>query len=215
MRRRYATKMFSVLQHIARSLGYLHSIGFVHGNVSLETCGKYDDDWKLSDILGMQRVGQHFEPGRFSQSASPETIEPLSNALVDQYTFRTDVITHPCIDVWAFGKLAFEALVGESLIAFEDHNERDQSQESAALMKTMRWNDFDLEGVRQKTRRAGVSKIASDLITQCLSPETDDRPSMEEISHSLWKESQASTATASRIPEESDGGSSFGEIHEI
>jgi serine/threonine protein kinase len=198
VRKRYTGKVFSVLRLVAKALRHLHSLGIVHGNVCMESCGKYEDKWKLGDILGIQKIDTVFEASRFAESAPPEGIEPLSNAAMKhQATFRTNAKTHPSIDVWGFGKMAFEVLTGEALVEFETgegvvHDHR-------ALMDIMHWSDFNLEEVRHHLKRAGVSKLGMDVVVHCLSPDPKARPTMEEIlQHPVWKELRRQIAGSGR-----------------
>jgi hypothetical protein len=188
VRQRYSGKVFSVLRVVAKALQNLHSLGIVHGNVCMENCGKYNDKWKLADILGMQRIGGRFESSRFDKSAPPECIEPASNAAMEhQAAFRHGMVTEASIDSWAFGKLAYEVLTGEDLVEFETNKNGNQNHQ--ALLDIMHWSNFDQEKVHLQLKRVGISKLGIDLVVQCLAPRAEDRPNMDEIlHHPVWKE---------------------------
>ena len=191
LRQRYNAKIFSVLRLIAQALHRLHSFGIVHGNVSAEKCGKFDDTWKLLGTLKLQKVGEKFDSANFGMSVPPEAVEPKSTsvALVDrQAAFRTNVDVDPSTDIWGFGKLAYDVLVGQPLIEFDTRKEL--GQDHRALLKILNWSTLDLVEVRRSLRKVGVSDQGVDLIAKCLSHDADSRPSsMNEILRSdLWQD---------------------------
>lgn len=189
VRRRYALKVFSVLRIVCKALLSLHNDGLVHGNLSLTHIGKYDGKcWKLAEVLGLQRIGETFDPDRFSPSSPPESVVPQRHSdAAHQVMFRTDLTTTSAIDVWAFGKLAFEALVGEPLVMFDETAEFDDDHR--ALMDIMHWNGFNLDELTNKLRKWSITEAGVSLILSCLAPSPDDRPAIQEIlEHPLWKE---------------------------
>ena len=195
VRMRYAIKVFSVLRIVCKALSSLHNAGLVHGNISLTHIGKYETRWKVAEVLGLQRMGKTFDPDRFSPSSPPESVVPRQNSSKPhQVAFRTDLETNAAIDVWAFGKLAFEALVGEPLIMFDESSEFDDDHR--ALMDILHWNEFNLEEVADKLRKSVVLEEGVRLILWCLSPSPDKRPSVDEIlGHDVWKILRRQTRT--------------------
>jgi hypothetical protein len=188
VRGRYAAKVFSVLRIVCKGLASLHATGLVHGNISLNHIGKYDGKWKIAEMLGVQKAGDVFDPDRFSPSSPPESLAPSQVAsTTHQVAFSTDLVVGPAIDTWALGKLAFEALVGDPLVNFDETAEFDDDH--AALMDIMHWNDFNLDEVAEKLRRSSVPDLGIDLIRSCLARAPEERPSSEAIlSHPVWKE---------------------------
>lgn len=188
LRQKYVVKMFSVLQIIAKAVHRLHVFGVVHGNITPEICGKFDERWKLLGTLDFQKVGDRFDTGSFGSSVPPEALEPQHSGmgLDRQAAFRTNVVVDPSMDIWAFGKLAYDVLVGEPLIHFDTR--KDIRQDHQALLKILHWSTLDLVEVKGRLRRAGVPDSGVDLITRCLSHDPDSRPSsMNEILHSgVW-----------------------------
>jgi serine/threonine protein kinase len=186
IRMRYTVKVFLVLRLVAKSLRYIHSIGIVHGNVHPETCCKFGNEWKLASTIGMQRSGDFLNPTRFSHAAPPEAIESVHRLAGKSALIRRDVVADPSMDVWGFGKLAFDVLVGESLIALKGRAIED---DGVALMTVLNWDDFNLEDVRQRLGRVGIFESGTDLILHCLSTDPRDRPSMDDIlDHPVWKD---------------------------
>jgi len=181
VRQRYTIKVFSVLRLVAKRLRLLHSQGFVHGDLCLENCGKFDDEWKLSDLLGSQRIGRALDANRLSSSAPPESVKLQGKVAA----FRSDLIAHPSLDSWAFGKVAFEVLVGDTLIEFDVSRSIETDHESLAQL--LNWEDVNIAGVRQELQRVGVTEAGVSLVVDCLSPIAEGRPTMDEIlAHPVW-----------------------------
>jgi len=181
VRQRYTIKVFSVLRLVAKALRRLHGKGFVHGDLCLENCGKFEDDWKLSDILGAQRVGLPVEADRLSSSAPPESIEEQNGVA----TFRKDLVAHPSLDSWAFGKIAYEVIVGDTLIEFDVSHPIEADHKSLANL--LRWSDLDVQQACKLMGRVGVADAGISMVAACLAPKADDRPTMDEIlNHPVW-----------------------------
>lgn len=188
VRQRYSAKVFSVLRLVAKSLQRLHAQGFIHGDLCLESCGKYDDKWKLSDLLGAQKIGETFDIARLSSSAPPESVEPLRSSGTDhQAAFRADLVTRPSFDSWAFGKVAYEVLVGDALIEYDVTKSVKEDHDS--LVYLLHWSDFNVQDARQQLERVGISEDGISMVTQCLSPDEVARLSMDEVlQHPVWSE---------------------------
>ena len=188
LRQKYIVKIFSVLRIVAKALHRLHAFGVVHGNITPEACGKFNDRWKLLGTLGFQKVGDRFDPASFGESVPPEALEPQNSgiALDRQATFRTNVDVDPSIDIWGFGKLAYDVLVGEPLIEFDSR--KDLRHDHKSLLKILHWSTLDLVEARRCLRQVGVPDGGVDLITRCLSQDPGSRPSsMNEILRSgVW-----------------------------
>ena len=181
LRQKYVMKMFSVLRIIAKAIHRLHAFGVVHGNVTPQSCGKFDDQWKLLGTLSFQKVGARFDTGSFGESVPPEALEPQQSglALDRQAAFRTNVVVDPSIDIWGFGKMAYDVLVGEPLIHFDP---RKGINDHRGLLKILHWSTLDIVEAKGRLRRAGVPDSGVDLITRCLSHDPGSRPnSMNEI----------------------------------
>jgi hypothetical protein len=193
MRNRYLSKVSMVLRIIAKALRYLHDEGVVHGNVCLEAVGKFEDTWKLTEMLEMQPAGDNFDASRFGKSSPPEALAMLRDVVEDaptsrQVTFVGNLTSDPSIDIWAFGKLAYEVLTGMRLIPFDSDKSTRQDQKS--LLQLYKWCDADLNQVVDNLRKAGVPTLGADLVSHCLLPDPQDRPAnMEEVlNHPFWRD---------------------------
>jgi ankyrin repeat protein len=192
LRLKYAAKVCSVLRLIGKSLRHLHSSGIVHGNVCMETCGKFQDGWKLLERLDVQIAGENFNSLRFRQTFPPESLElsEQDGAIYDSdnapVSFVKNLTAHPAIDVWAFGQICYEALVGKPLVDFD--RTKTPSEDVVALLQIMEWNQSNMEKVFSDLLESGIEESGADLITSCLFANPDDRPSsMDEIlEHQFW-----------------------------
>lgn len=205
MRTRYFSKVCMVLRQVAKALRHLHYVGVVHGDVCLESCGKFHDKWKLTNSLGIQPTGERFDTSRMGESSPPEAVELLSNVVETRgqeassrhATFKGDIVADPAIDIWAFGKLTFEVLTGEPLIQFD--SEKEVRHDNRALLTLERWNEDDLRDCIDVMKDSGVSTLGIDLVSHCLLPDPAERPaSMDEIlEHKFWKDMRRKTVMAS------------------
>jgi serine/threonine protein kinase len=189
VRHRYTVKVLSVLRTIAKSLQRLHSEGFIHGGLTLENCGKYNDKWKLCEILGSQTIGRKIDASRLSSSAPPEAVLPFmsEDGAVHDAAFRTDLVAQPSVDSWAFGKVMYEVLVGDSLIEWNVATSVDEDRDSLARLH--QWNEFNLLDCRRQLELVGVVEPVIELVLQCLCPQVANRLSMDAIlKHSAWSE---------------------------
>lgn len=190
VRQRYASKVFAVLRITAKAILHLHTLGIAHGNVNLDNCRRYEDKWKLANSLESQAIGSPVRISRLSSSSPPECIEPLhvgGKGTKHQATFRSDYVCSSTMDCWGYGKLSYEALVGRSLVHLDEKKRFEEDHR--AMMDILHWNSFNCDEVRQELRRVGVSDSGAELISLCLSPSPDDRPSMEMIlASSIWRD---------------------------
>ena len=192
LKMKYAAKVCGVLRLIGKALRYLHSSGIVHGNVCMEKCGKFSNGWKLLEQLDVQVAGETIDVSRFGRTFPPESLE-LSNQEGAIYysdnapvSFVKNLTAQPAIDVWAFGQICYEALVGKPLVDYD--RTKKPSQDIAALLQVMEWNQSDMQTVFSSLLESGIEESGADLITSCLFPNPGDRPSsMDEIlGHQFW-----------------------------
>eukprot|EP00536_Pseudo-nitzschia_multiseries_P004535 jgi/Psemu1/323516/estExt_fgenesh1_pg.C_750028 len=202
VRLKYSAKLCSVLRLIAKAIRHLHSSGVVHGNVCLETCGKFEDSmWKLTERLDVQAIGKPFDPTRFRHSFPPETLvltedheRERDGGVFDSdhpaVGFAEDIVADPSIDVWAFGKICYEGLVGKPLIEFDSDANDSPSDDVIALLQTAEWNVSNMERVFADLLESGIGESGADMITSCLFPHPEERPAdMDEIlENPFWQE---------------------------
>jgi serine/threonine protein kinase len=192
-RNKYSAKVCSVLRLIGKALRHLHTSGVIHGNVCMETCGKFDDSsWKLLDRLEVQVIGATFDHSRFDRSFPPESIELAeeSGAVYDSddaaVSFSKSMIVDPSIDIWSFGQTCYETLVGKPLI--ESDINKSPSEDAVSMLQIMEWNESNMQEVFTNLLEAGIEESGADLITSCLFARPQDRPSsMDEVlDHPFW-----------------------------
>ena len=177
---RYLSKVCTVLRLIGKGIRHMHKVGVIHGNIGMHNCGKFEDRWKVMGLTGMKQIGENFTLARLDSSAPPEAVEFSGEG-------SGQIIASPAIDIWGFGKLMYEVLLGETLFDI-DTNVKGQSNKSI-LTVLGAWNEDDLRYVVEKIESIGIGKVAADLISHCLCPFPEDRPAnMEEVlSHPFWK----------------------------
>jgi hypothetical protein len=74
---------------------------------------------RLGKSLGSQRIGERFNPARWHESFPPEAVDEVDaeqgGTIFDSddapAVFKSNLVAEPSIDVWAFGKLAYEMLL--------------------------------------------------------------------------------------------------------
>jgi serine/threonine protein kinase len=186
IRRRYSGKVFTVLQTIAKALLALHSQGYVHGNLTIQSCAKFDDKWKLTKMLDAKRFGEILPPFTETNAIPPEALQwNMPRGSDDQIGLKNDFVARPSIDVWAFGKLAYEALVGKPLFG----GANDNNDEIDSLSDILQWNDASLVEMKLELRSIGVAEADIELISQCLSPHEGARPQIDNLlQHTCWSQ---------------------------
>eukprot|EP00934_Nitzschia_sp_Nitz4_P008489 Nitzschia sp. Nitz4//scaffold15_size197535//72790//78495//NITZ4_001576-RA/size197535-augustus-gene-0.120-mRNA-1//1//CDS//3329537709//8479//frame0 len=193
LRKKYAAKVCAVLRLIAKALRHLHNAGVVHGDVSMENCGKFEHAWKLLGRLDVQKIGDKFNPARFHQSFPPEALQldETEGTVFDSDSAAVSfqpLTASTTIDIWGFGKLAFEALVGRPLVEFDPTKKT--FDDAAALLRILEWDQSDMERTFGALLDSGVTESCAELVVSCLFPSPDDRPGdMETIlKHEFWTE---------------------------
>jgi len=206
----YGEKITAVLRTIGRGVQQLHQQGIVHGRITLDTCGKFEEEWKVMDLIGMQFIGEGISSVRFCPCAPPEAVQWIedqgSGDRDDVEVTLYETIPASCaLDIWAFGKLMYEALVGKPL--FETSSDRrlddeDDDDDNTINSRTIHelgiWDEDNLRHIIHEVEAAGIGTIGADLISHCLCPYPEDRPGgMEEVlNHPYWK-TFSTTATRS------------------
>lgn len=185
LRKKYAAKMCAVLRLIAKALRHLHGQGVIHGDLSMQTCGKFEHVWKLLGRMEVQKIGSPFDPTRYNTSFPPEALvfEEEDGAVYDSDNAAVSfasLLASPAIDIWGFGKLAYESLVGKPLIQFDNPN--NPLDDTVSLLQVMEWDDTNLRTVFSDLLDAGVTDSCAEAITSCLFANPEDRPAtMDEI----------------------------------
>lgn len=159
----------------------------------LESCGKFDHIWKLRGRLDVQLAGRRIDPSSFQKSFPPEALQLYNqrgnydsdNAPV---SFKATMTAEPSMDIWAFGKLAYEAILGKALIEFDD--KKKPIDDVVSLLQVMEWNQSNMKEVFEDLLESGMPESGADLIVSCLFPRPEDRPeSMDAVlSHPFWKD---------------------------
>ena len=187
---RHIWKLRKVFHVIAHGIQLLHEQGVIHGNIGLETCGKFEDGWKLLDLLGVQYLGEKVLISRMGLSVPPEGVD-AGRGVHSSIKIHESLTASPTIDVWAFGKLMFDVLVQNPLLFF-DSSETLERQDKSSLQDLGNWNEQHLGNVVEELEMTGIGPLGIDLISHCLSRREERPQSMQEVlSHSFWNEKRS------------------------
>ena len=151
--------------------------------------GKFGKRWKLTGLPGSVGTGEQFDACRLGLHSPPEAFV-FARCKANRERFIAVIApsleAEQTVDVWAFGKLMYEVLVGESL--FGDFTEKDNNLRAPKCILT--WNDNSLEKVSRKLSSSGMAATGVDLILCCLSPHRSARlQTMSDIlDHPFWWE---------------------------
>jgi hypothetical protein len=192
LRMKYSAKVCSVLRLVGKALRHVHESGAVHGNICMETCGKFSENWKLLERLDIVLAGEPIDASRFRHTFPPEALElsEREGAVYDSdnapVSFVQTLIANPSIDIWAFGQVCYETLMGKPLVDYD--RKKKPSDDVAALLQIMEWSRSDMQAVFSDLLEYGIEESGADMITSCLFPNPNDRPaSMNEVlDHPFW-----------------------------
>jgi len=184
----YLSKIRKLFRSIGDSVSYLHKQNVVHGNLHLQCCGKFDDGWKLTGLIGAQSAGDPMLTSHMDNSVPPESVFFRGTRGQSGYLHDT-IIASPAIDIWAFGKLMYEVLVGKPLLPRD--LDKDIGEDQRYLNLLGRWNAENLASIVADIENSGNGTLAADLISHCLCQRPDLRPKkMDEIlAHPYWSSS--------------------------
>ena len=171
---RRAGKAFpaSELKRVGVSLLHLHENGLVHTDFGPQSVGKFGPLFKLLGVGGCVAIGGETDPkhGIYHppESISVETVE------VDGKERKTakvvSVTASDALDIWAFGNMVYEAMVGTPLSAY---SHRGQRVKSSNLAKIAKWDDHSLQ--RALRFVDAEDTLVRDVISKFLHPDPAQR----------------------------------------
>lgn len=160
------------LKRVAASLLHLHENGLIHTDFGPHSVGKFGPLFKLLGVGGCVRIGDETDP-KHGIYHPPEAIsvEIIEVDGKERKTAKVVPITaSPAIDLWAFGNMVYEALVGAPLTAY---SHRGQRVKSSNLAKIARWDEHSLQ---RALRFIDVNDtLARDVISKFLHPDPEQR----------------------------------------
>ncbi|KAL7470976.1 hypothetical protein ACHAXS_011265 [Conticribra weissflogii] len=193
---RYYGKVKSVMRQVCKALSHLHENGIVHGCVDSLHVGKFLETWKITGIIGSVAIGENLRLDRLGLHSPPEAfIRPsprVTGSIENEDTpLRMMLRAEPTVDVWAFGKLLYEVIVGESLFSiFLDHVD-----ETTSAKFVSRWSTDCLDIISNELLEAGIGSSGVELIVSCLAPTKEDRPATNWVvlQHPFWSDKNSFT----------------------
>jgi len=135
--------------------------------------------------VGVQFIGRDLPLVRFRRCAPPEAVLVVDDGgggggRPRRFELSENFQASYSLDIWAFGQLMFETLVGKPL--FRSSSDLDNNIR-ATVHILGGWNEDNLRDVIHEVEVAGIGTVGADLISHCLCPHPEDRPkSMEKIS---------------------------------
>jgi len=162
----------SELKRIGASLLHLHENGLVHTDFGPHSVGKFGPLFKLLGVGGCVCIGGETNP-KHGFYHPPETIlvETVTVNGKDRKTAKvvsTEAST--ATDIWAFGHMVYESLVGAPLSAY---SHRGQRVKSSNLAKISRWDNHSLQ---RAMRHIDVEDtLACDVVSKFFNPDPKQR----------------------------------------
>ena len=160
------------LRRIGMSLLHLHENGLVHTDFGPHNVGKFGPLFKILGVGGCVRIGDQTNPNHGIYH-SPEAIV-IETIIVDGKERKTakaiPVKASPAIDLWAFGHMVYESVIGAPLSAY---SHRGQRVKSSNLAKIARWDDLSLQ--RALINLDPEDSLARNIISKLLHPDPNKR----------------------------------------
>ena len=160
------------LKRVAISLMHLHENGLVHTDFGPHNVGKFGPLWKLLGVGGCVPIGASTDP-KHGIYHCPETVK-IETVMIDGQERKTAKITSitatPAVDLWAFGHLVFESIVGAPLSAYSHRGKR---VKSANLAKIARWDQSSLKRALKHIDESDT--LARDVVSKFLDPDPRKR----------------------------------------
>jgi len=193
-RMKYLHKSRHLLHGISKSLHTMHTNNIIHGCIDSSTIGKFGSTtWKITGLIGSVVAGGHFPASRLGLHSPPEAFVVMRDKIDHERKFASvaqSLVAEPTVDVWAFGKLLYEVLAGESLfrLFLQKKMQNNKYHHEDASKCILKWSDDrHLLKVTKKLLSMGTSANGVELISKCLCGKHARAKSMEEIvDHPFW-----------------------------
>merc|ERR1712150_85349 len=195
--KQYFFEVCIVLRQIAKAIHHLHKLDIIHGDIGTHTCGKFNGKhWKLTNMIGCKFSGECLTQSKMSTSSPPEFVDfDFKTLSTDVACFKSNFVASKSVDIWAFGKLMYDVIVGEPFIPFSSKLQPRNDHNALGILGT--WDDDEsLTSVAYKLQSAfafdngcGITKSCIDLICNCLRTDPADRHKDMEcvLKHEFWK----------------------------
>ncbi|KAL3761435.1 hypothetical protein ACHAWU_007394 [Discostella pseudostelligera] len=193
-RMKYLRKSRHLLHGISKSLHTMHTNNIIHGCIDSTTIGKFGSTtWKITGLIGSVVAGDHFPASRLGLHSPPEAFVVMRDKIDHERKFASvaqSLVAEPTVDVWAFGKLLYEVLAGESLfrLFLQKKMQNNKYHHEDASKCILKWSDDrHLPKVTKKLLSIGISTNGVELISKCLCGKDIRAISMKEVvDHPFW-----------------------------
>mmetsp|Transcript_18088 Transcript_18088/g.41133 ORF Transcript_18088/g.41133 Transcript_18088/m.41133 type:complete len:301 (-) Transcript_18088:175-1077(-) len=216
---KYIYRVTAILRLVAKGLTKLHRKNLVHGNLGLYCIGMFQNkQWKITSTCGILRSGDAIPLDRFANIMPPEYIDFPGHDEGGLYH-----MADPGMDVWNFGRLVYEAFVGEPRMFSAcskdksdlqkdspknggdcNNDDKDDVSYTKLQVNIATWDKDHIHVAIDRLASVKVLGIyCADMVRRCLCTNPHGRPKMTEIlDHSFWEDmrtrrgEQNNTATA-------------------
>ena len=183
--KRYFSKVKSIMFRVGEGIYKMHACNIIHGEIDSHSIMKFGDRWKITELCGSVVRGGTFSMTRLGAHSPPEAfIAPQKES--SSTSMNPSFVAEPTVDIWAFGKLVYEAFVGESIfesffVASDD--------EDLQFKRIASWSNRHVKILRGHLSDSGISDMGIDLVCSCLRMEPNRPRSMADVlQHEFWKE---------------------------
>jgi ankyrin repeat protein len=177
--KRYFSKVKSIMFRVGEGIYKLHLGNIIHGQIDSHNIMKFGDRWKITGLCGSVVRGADFSMTRLGTHSPPEAF------VLPQKETSSPFVAGPSVDIWAFGKLIYEAFVGESIFA----SFVEPADENLQLRCIAGWSHRHVKVLKGHLTESGIGEMGIDLVCSCLRMEHNRPHSMANIlQHEFWKE---------------------------
>ena len=163
------------LKRIGISLLHMHEHNLVHCDFGTHNIGKFGNRWKLLGVGGSVPIGKPSNPNRGFYHPPESIVVENKRAALGKKAVSAVVVSipaRPSYDVWAYGVVLYEAIVGVPLSPYACRGKRAMS--SLEVAKVGHWDEQNLKRAL-KHLPANVDDVARSLITKMLHYSPDER----------------------------------------
>jgi len=160
------------LKKIGIALLHMHERGLVHGDFGTHNIGKFRKKWKLLGVGCSYKVGDSTDPKRGFYHPPESIILEKSSSKGGMFrvgsnknkttgAFVSSIRADATFDIWAFGVVLYEAMVGAPISPYMCRGKRAMSTEEFA--KLGKWSDSKLQKALSQLSEANRERDAREV----------------------------------------------------